>query len=207
MGSAWFTSLQGHPASHRAVWSRPVAWSTQTLEKGPIPLGPGLAALGRFCPRPVHGKWWQEEPDPASHGQDLGCVWSRCPLKVWPHPLPSACQSHGPLPIVSQGQHFPPRGHWTRPPGSCPKEGVCWVAPVHPTSLGASGQGWPRVPGPLSRALLNSRHEIGGGQCLRHCLTSELWGLGNSHSWTGWGGHIWGRHGLGCSLPAAPPAL
>lgn len=81
------------------------------------------------------------------------------------------------------------------------------MAPTHPTSLGASGQGCPRVPGPLSRALLNSRHEVGGGQGPRHCLASELRGLGNPRSWASWGGHVWVRHGPGRSLPAAPPAL
>lgn len=124
--------------------------------------------------------------------------------------MPGCACPHG-VPTLSplEGQHFPPRGHWTQPHGSCPMEGVCWAAPMHPTSLGASGQGWPHAPGPLSGALLNGGRNAGGRQGPRHCLTSGLWGLGNPHSWASWGdmaGLAWAG-GWAAPLPAALPAL
>ncbi|XP_056352948.1 uncharacterized protein LOC130255909 [Oenanthe melanoleuca] len=197
-GSAWLYSLQGHPGlaqswicclgSAQSLWD--LAWQQWVGSTH----------------SPKSEKWWKEGPDPAPHGQCLLQVSGEglaAPLAI----LASHARCHGPVPMVSQGQHFPLRGHWTRPPGSCPMEGVCWVAPTHLPSLGASGQVRPRVPGALSETLLNSRHEVGGGQGPRHCLASELRGLGNPHSWASWGGHVWVGHGPGCSLPAAPPAL
>lgn len=97
------TASRATQVSHRAVWLRPAAWGVQSLGKGPIPLGPCLGALGLICSPPVHGKWWKEGPDPAPHGRDLGCVWSRCPVKVWPHP-------HGRLCPVSWTPHHPVSG-------------------------------------------------------------------------------------------------
>lgn len=102
--------------------------------------------------------------------------------------MPGFAQPHQvPTPSPLKGQHFPPRGHWTQPCGSCPTEGVCWAAPMHPTSPGAGGQGWPCVPSPLSGALLNGGCDAGGGQGARHGLASGLWGLGNPNSWVSLG--------------------
>lgn len=159
------TASRATQVSHKAVWLRPAAWGVQSLGKGSIPIGPCLGALGLICSLPVHGKWWKEGPDPAPHGRDLGCVvqvpceglatstWRAVPGLMDPSPsCLRASTSHGEVTGRSRV--------------SCPMEGVCWVAPMHPTSLGASGQVCPVSPAP----------------CQGHCSTAGTKsGVGRGH--------------------------
>lgn len=214
MGSAGFKSLWGHPRFHigqfgpALLLGERTTWGRAQSRQDPVWEHRVPAAHPQRIESGGHGRArsWQD-------GQDLRPVWSSCAVRFCPHergdalhPLPSTmpgCAQPCGVPTRSplEGQHFSLRGHWTQPRGSCPTEGVCWAAPVHPTSLGAGGQGWTHVPGTLSGALLNSGCNVGGGQGPWHCLTSGLWDPGNPHSRASWGGgHGRARHGLGAGL-------
>lgn len=223
MGSAGFKSLWGHPRFHTGQFGPALllgertTWGRAQSRQDPVWEHRVPAAHPQRIESGGHGRArsWQD-------GQDLRPVWSSCAVRFCPHergdalhPLPSTmpgCAQPCGVPTRSplEGQHFSSRGHWTQPRGSCPTEGVCWAAPVHPTSLGAGGQGWTHVPGTLSGALLNSGCNVGGGQGPWHCLTSGLWDPGNPHSRASWGGGMAGLAmgwGPGCSLTSGTPTF
>lgn len=188
LDSAWFNSLQGHPGLTQGSLAQTCCLGRAEPGEGLNPNRTLLGSTGSDLLTPSAWKVVEGRARSCSPWAGSGVCLVQVPCEGL---ATSTCRAVPGLmdPSPSCLRASTSHGEVTgRSRVSCPMEGVCWVAPMHPTSLGARGQVCPVSPAP----------------CQGHCSTAGTKsGVGRGHgsasllSCGAWGTPIPGRAGEG----------